>query len=88
MLALFGVALPATLVGLSSLITNTDHVYDRSVLFELAGSQMEDVQRQAYQENATNYTAITPPSGYSLSITALPISYTYPSPKSTAIRRH
>ncbi len=83
-LALLAVVLPALLTGLASAITNTDHAYDRSVLFELAQSQIEEIQRQPYQENASNYTLISVPSGYSISVSASPTAtYTYPPPLST-----
>lgn len=82
-----GVAMvmPATLSGLSTLSTNADNAYDRSVLFELSQSQMEEVQRQGYQANAAGYTLISAPSGYSISLSAsAAVGYTYPSPSLAA----
>ncbi len=84
-LGLVAIVLPPLLSGLASAVGISDNAYDRSVLFELAQSQMEEVQRQAYQESAANYTLITAPEGYSISVSASPaITYTYPAPKSTA----
>ncbi|MBI2865743.1 MAG: hypothetical protein HYX99_00060 [Chloroflexi bacterium] len=84
-LGLIAMVLPALLTGLASLITSTDHAYDRSLALELAQSQMEEVQRQPYQESASSYTLITAPEGYSISISATPpVTYTYPAPLSAA----
>ncbi|MBI2957258.1 MAG: hypothetical protein HYY32_00295 [Chloroflexi bacterium] len=84
-LALVAGVLPAVLSGISTLSVNSDHAYDRSILFELAQGQMEEVQRQAYQSNAASYTLITAPSGYAVSVTASPaVGYTYPSPSLSA----
>ncbi len=87
-LGLVALVIPAVLNGLSSLTTNADLAYDRSVLFELAQSQVEDVQRQAYQENAANYTLVSAPSGYSIAVSASPaVAYTYPSPGLTTTQQ-
>lgn len=84
-LGVVAMVMPAALGGLSTLSTNADNAYDRSVLFELAQSQMEEVQRQGYQESAAGYTLITAPSGYSVSVSASPaVGYTYPSPSLAA----
>ncbi len=84
-LGVVAMVMPAALGGLSTLSTNADNAYDRSVLFELAQSQMEEVQRQGYQVSAAGYTLITAPSGYSISVSASPaIGYTYPSPSLAA----
>ncbi|MBI2918337.1 MAG: hypothetical protein HYY01_10120 [Chloroflexi bacterium] len=84
-LGLVAVIVPSLLSGLASAVSISDDAYDRSVLFELAQSQMEDVQRQTYQENAANYTLITAPEGYSISVSLTPaVTYTYPAPSSTA----
>ncbi|MBI2858342.1 MAG: hypothetical protein HYX90_04620 [Chloroflexi bacterium] len=84
-LGVVAMVMPAALGGLSTLSTNADNAYDRSVLFELAQSQMEEVQRQGYQESAASYTLITAPSGYSVSVSASPaVGYTYPSPSLAA----
>ncbi|MBI2853974.1 MAG: hypothetical protein HYX87_03520 [Chloroflexi bacterium] len=87
-LGLVALVIPAVLGGLSSLTTNADHAYDRSVLFELAQSQMEEVQRQGYQEDAANYTLISAPSGYSIAVSASPaVNYTYPAPSLAATQQ-
>lgn len=84
-LGLVAVVLPVLLTGLASGITSSDNAYDRSLLLELAQSQMEEVLRQPYQQNAANYTLIAAPAGYSIAVSASPaITYTYPAPKSTA----
>jgi len=84
-LTLVGVLLPLVLGGMASGSVITDNAYDRSVLFELAQSQMEEIQRQPYQVNAANYTLIAAPAGYSVSVASSVVqSYTYPAPLSTA----
>ena len=83
-LAVITMILAALLSTLASASTTTDHAYDRSVLFELAQSQMEDVQRQAYSVSAASYTKITAPAGYSIALATTPaVTYTYPAPLST-----
>ena len=87
-LALIAVVLPTLLNSLASAIGMTDDVYDRSVLLELAQGQMEDIQRQSYQENAGNYTLILAPTGYSIALSATPAAnYVYPSPLSSAAQQ-
>ena len=84
-LALIGLIVPLVLGGLSAITTSTDRVYDRSVLFEIAQSQLESIESQPYSENPTGYALISPPEGYSIQVAASPaIIYTYAAPKSTA----
>ncbi len=84
-LALVAMVMPPLLSGLATAISASDNAYDRSVLFELAQNQMEDVQRQSYQENGASYTLVSSPSGYSLAVSVTPAAdYVYPAPKSTA----
>jgi len=84
-LGLAALVLPAVFTGISSLTINADHAYDRSVLFELAQSQMEEVQRQAYQEDGSAYTVISAPSGYSIVVSTSPaLNYYYPAPSLAA----
>ncbi|MBI2860810.1 MAG: type II secretion system protein [Chloroflexi bacterium] len=83
-LAVVGLALPLVLGGLSMAIKTTDRIYDRSVLFELAQSQLESIEGQSYSVNASGYSLITPPSGYSIQVSTAPaVTYTYASPLST-----
>ncbi|MBI2919033.1 MAG: DNRLRE domain-containing protein [Chloroflexi bacterium] len=84
-LGLVAVVLPVLLTGLATGITSSDNAYDRSLLQELAQSQMEEVQRQPYQQNAANYALIAAPAGYSINVAAAPaVAYTYPAPQSMA----
>ncbi len=84
-LALLGLLIPIVLGGLSAATKGTDRVYDRSVLFEIAQSQLEYIQSQPYSDNAANYTLLTPPEGYSISVSATPVvTYIYAAPKSTS----
>jgi len=83
-LALLGIIVPLVLGGLSAVTKSTDRIYDRSVLVELAQSQLEDIESQSYSENATGYTLISLPEGYSIQVEASPaVTYTYAAPKST-----
>ena len=83
-LALIALVVPAILLGLSTASRGTDQAYERSLLLELAQSQMEDIQQQPYQENAADYTLISTPQGYQIEVSATPaVTYTYPAPKST-----
>jgi prepilin-type N-terminal cleavage/methylation domain-containing protein len=83
-LALISVAVPALITTVAATTRVTDNAHDRSILFELAQSQMEEIQRQAYQENAANYSVISAPEGYSIAVAAtIAQTYTYPAPKST-----
>ena len=83
-LALIGLLVPLVLGGLSFITTNADYVYDRSVLFEVAQSQLEAIESQTYSENATDYTLLTPPDGYSIEVSTSPaVTYTYAAPLST-----
>lgn len=87
-LALISMVLPPLLSSLAAAIGMTDDVYDRSVLLELAQGQMEDIQRQGYQENAGNYTLITAPAGYAIAVSATPAAdYIYPAPLSSAAQQ-
>lgn len=82
-LALIGILIPLVLGGLSLTTQTTDRVYDRSVLFELAQSQLESIESQSYSVNASGYSLITPPAGYSLLVTTSPaVTYTYAAPLS------
>lgn len=82
-LAVISVVVTALLTTLASASTVTDNVYDRSVLFELAQTQMEDVQRQTFQTSPASYTLVTAPSGYLVSVTSsAAVTYTYPAPLS------
>ncbi len=84
-LALIGLIVPLVLGGLSFVTISTDRVYDRSVLFEIAESQLESIESQPYSESASGYTLISPPAGYSIQVAASPaVIYTYAAPKSTA----
>ncbi len=83
-LALLGLITPLVLGGLSQVTKLTDHVYDRSVLFELAQSQLEAIESQPYSENASGYTLISAPEGYTITVTTSPVvTYTYAAPKLT-----
>lgn len=83
-LALVGVVVPMSLGGLSSITTNTDHVYDRSVMFEIAQTQLEYIESQPYSESAAGYALVAVPSGYTIQIqTETAVIYTYAAPKST-----
>ncbi len=65
-------------------IVESDRVRDRSTIVSLAQSQMEDVMRQPYNDVPAAYPTITPPQGYTITITAAPVvTYTYPAPVST-----
>lgn len=87
-LAVLGLVIPLVLNGLATSSTGADHAYDRSVLLELAESQMEDIQRQPYQENAASYSLISAPSGYGISVAAsVAQGYVYPAPLSTATQQ-
>lgn len=81
-LALMGTIVTALLVGLSTLAVGADFSYDRGILAELGESQLESIQKQSYQETASNYTVISPiPTGYAVSVSATPaVTYTYASP--------
>ena len=82
-LALIGIIVPLVLGGLSLTTQTTDHVYDRSVLFELAQSQLESIESQTYSVNASAYTMLSPPEGYSIQVeTSQAITYTYAAPLS------
>lgn len=82
-LALIGIIVPLVLGGLSLMTQTTDNVYDRSVLFELAQSQLESIESQPYSVNASGYTLLSPPAGYSLLVTTSPaVTYTYAAPLS------
>ncbi len=82
-LALIGIIIPLVLGGLSLITQATDRVYDRSVLFELAQSQLESIESQPYSVNASGYTLISPSAGYSLQVTTTPaVTYTYAAPLS------
>lgn len=82
-LALIGIIVPLVLGGLSLATQTTDRVYDRSVLFELAQSQLESIESQPYSVNASAYTLLSPPAGYSLQVTTSPaVTYTYAAPLS------
>lgn len=84
-LAIIAIAVPILLRTLSSGSVIGDAAYDRSILFELAQSQMEDVQRQSYQTSPASYSVLSAPSGYSISIsTSSATAYTYPAPLSSA----
>lgn len=83
-LALIGLIVPLVLGGLSSVMKSTDRVYDRSVLFEVAQSQLEAIESQPYSENASGYSLISPPEGYGIQVATSPaVIYTYAAPKST-----
>ncbi|MDP2919574.1 MAG: type II secretion system protein [Dehalococcoidia bacterium] len=83
-LALMGLVIPLVLGGLSAITTNTDHVYDRSVMLELAQTQLEYIESQPYSESAAGYTLVITPSGYTIQVqTATAVTYTYAAPKST-----
>lgn len=83
-LALLGLIMPLALGGLSMVTNSTDRIYDRSVLFELTQSQLESIESQSYSENASFYSLITAPDGYSIGVTAsAAVTYTYAAPKST-----
>ncbi|GEM_PF-1993026 len=83
-LGLIAVVLPVLLTGLASSSTTGDSAYDRSVLLELAQSQLEDIQRQPYQPNTASYTLIAAPAGYTISVAGSPaVTYMYPAPKSS-----
>jgi len=83
--ALIGIIVPLVLGGLSLVTNSTDRVYDRSLLFEIAQGQLEDIQSQPYSENAADYTLISSPEGYSIVVEASPaVTYTYAAPKSTS----
>lgn len=83
-LVLVGLIVPLVLGGLSFVMKSTDRVYDRSVLFEIAQSQLEAIESQPYSENASGYALISPPAGYSIQVAASPaVIYTYAAPKST-----
>ncbi|MBI4215977.1 MAG: type II secretion system protein [Chloroflexi bacterium] len=85
LLAIASVALPALLTAVSTTAQVTDNAYDRSLLFELAQSQFEDVQRQTFQTSPASYTLISMPTGYSVAVTTVSaVTYTYPAPSSTA----
>ncbi|MBI2830154.1 MAG: type II secretion system protein [Chloroflexi bacterium] len=83
--ALLGLVIPLVFGVLSAVTKGTDRVYDRSVLFEIVQSQLEHIESQTYQENASNYTRLTPPEGYTITVSAAPaVTYVYAAPKSTA----
>ena len=83
-LALISIIMPLVLGGLSFVTKSTDRVYDRSVLFEIAQSQLESIESQPYSENASGYTLLSPLEGYSIQVATSPaIIYTYAAPKST-----
>ncbi len=83
-LALVVIAVTALLQALSGGISNMRKFSDRARLVNLARSQMESIQSEAYQDAAASYTQIGLPPGYSLDIVAaVPRSYTYPSPDIT-----
>ncbi len=83
-LAVFSILVPAVFTAIASTAKVTEHAYDRSILFELAQSQFEDVQRQAFQTSPASYSLISMPTGYSVSVTTTPaVTYTYPPPSST-----
>ena len=82
-LAIFSMLVPAVFIALASTAKVTENSYDRSILFELAQSQFEDVQRQAFQTSPASYSLLSMPSGYSVSVTtAAAVTYTYPPPSS------
>ncbi|MBI4180968.1 MAG: prepilin-type N-terminal cleavage/methylation domain-containing protein [Chloroflexi bacterium] len=83
-LAVASVLVPAVFTAISATAEVTDHSYDRSILFELAQSQFEDVQRQAFQTSPASYSLLSMPAGYSVVVTTTPaVTYTYPPPSST-----
>lgn len=84
MLSLTAVLVPAVIGAVAATSRATDNAYDRSILFELAQSQFEDVQRQAFQTSPASYSLISMPAGYAVSVaTASAVTYTYPAPKSS-----
>ncbi len=84
MLALTAALVPAVFGTVAATSRATDNAYDRSILFELAQSQFEDVQRQAFQTSPASYSLISMPAGYSVSVaTVTAVTYTYAAPKST-----
>ncbi len=83
-LALIGLVVPLVLTGLSVITRDSDRVYDRSVLFEIAQSQLESVESQPYSENASGYTLITAPAGYTIQLATSPaVTYVYAAPLQT-----
>lgn len=86
-LAVVSIIVPLLLGGLSFVTKSTDRVYDRSVLFEIAQSQLEAIESQPYSEDASGYTLIPTPEGYSIHVTASPpVIYTYAAPLVNAHR--
>jgi len=85
MLALTAAVVPAVIGAVAATSRSTDNAYDRSILFELAQSQFENVQQQAFQTSPAGYTAISMPAGYSVLVATAPaVAYTYPAPSSTS----
>lgn len=83
-LALTAAVVPAVIGAVAATARMTDNAYDRSILFELAQSQFEDVQGQAFQTSPASYSLISMPAGYSVSVTtASAVTYTYPAPNSS-----
>ena len=83
-LAIAGLVIPGVLLGLSVASTSVDDIYERSLLLELGQSEIEDIQRQGYQEDAADYTLVSTPEGYAIEVSvAKSATYTYPAPKST-----
>ena len=83
-LAIMALVVPAFFTGLSTVIRGADWVQDRALMFELAQSQLEAIQRQDYHENAQDYSLITVPEGYTIQIAVSPAAtYTYAAPKLT-----
>ncbi len=83
-LAVAAILVPAVLTAIGTTVRVTDSAYDRSILYGLAQSQFEDVQRQTFQTSPASYTLISMPAGYSVSVaTASAVTYTYPAPSSS-----
>ncbi|HAZ31944.1 MAG TPA: hypothetical protein DCY61_04535 [Dehalococcoidia bacterium] len=77
-LALIAIIIPTMFSALSAAITSADRVRDRSVVLELAQSQMESIQGQEFRPGG-GYDLISHPAGYAVRVEIIPAAdYYYP----------
>ncbi|MCD5413048.1 prepilin-type N-terminal cleavage/methylation domain-containing protein [Dehalococcoidia bacterium] len=88
-LALAAIIMPAIFTAVSLTLTSADRIRDRSVMMELAQSQMESIQGQEFRPHG-DYHIIALPEGYAMEIKVRPAaSFFYPdgSPAAEIIQR-
>jgi prepilin-type N-terminal cleavage/methylation domain-containing protein len=66
-LALIAILIPTMFAALSAAITSADRIRDRSIVLELAQSQMESIQGQEFQPGR-GYDIIPHPAGFDVDV--------------------